>query len=155
MLSLEGAKENFNVIPSNIKSLKISKPSQHTYTVQKIPFFNRVFHCFVIYFFQHCFICRPSNFTVSEYAAWLEPRTVAALALAVRHSNLSTRCHPHSTRCHPHSARSHPHSARCHPHSARCHPYSARSHSRSRLDLIYFNFKDLEKLGINLLSLSL
>ena len=36
-------------------------------------------------FIQHCFICRPSNFTVSEDAG-IEPRTVATLALAVRSS---------------------------------------------------------------------
>jgi hypothetical protein len=42
---------------------------------------------FVIYFIQHCFICRPSDSTVSEDAG-TEPRT---LALAVRRSNLSAR----------------------------------------------------------------
>jgi hypothetical protein len=33
-----------------------------------------------MYFIQHCFICRPSDSTVSEDAG-IEPRTVATLAL--------------------------------------------------------------------------
>ncbi len=41
-----------------------------------------------MYFIQHCFICRPSNFTVSEDAG-IEPRTIA-----VRRSNLSARSYP-------------------------------------------------------------
>jgi hypothetical protein len=39
-----------------------------------------------IYFLQHCFICRPSDSTVSEDAG-IEPRTVATVALAVRCSH--------------------------------------------------------------------
>ncbi len=34
------------------------------------------FFSFFMYVFQHCFICRPSDFTVSEDAG-IEPRTVA------------------------------------------------------------------------------
>jgi hypothetical protein len=66
-----------------------------------------------MYCIQHCFICRPSDSTVSEDAE-IEPRTVATSAFAVRRSNNSARSHPHSARYHPHSARSHPHSARSH-----------------------------------------
>jgi hypothetical protein len=40
-----------------------------------------------MYDIQHCFICRPSDSTVSEDAR-IEPRTVATTALAVRHSIL-------------------------------------------------------------------
>jgi hypothetical protein len=65
--------------------------------------------------------------TVSE-DAWIEPRTVATTALAVRRSNHLAGSHRHSTRSHPHSARSHPHSARSHSHSAGSHPHSAGSH---------------------------
>jgi hypothetical protein len=36
-----------------------------------------------VYDIQHCFICRPSNFTVSEDAG-IEPRTVAT-KLRLRH----------------------------------------------------------------------
>jgi hypothetical protein len=46
-----------------------------------------------VYFIQHCFIFRPTNFTVSEDAGikpWIEPRTVVTLALAVRRSNVKT-----------------------------------------------------------------
>jgi hypothetical protein len=50
-----------------------------------------------MYFIQHCFICRPSDSTVSEDAE-IEPRTVATLELAVRRFNLSARSHPHSAR---------------------------------------------------------
>jgi hypothetical protein len=39
-----------------------------------------------MYFIQHCFICRPSDSTVSEDAG-IEPRTDATLALAVRRTN--------------------------------------------------------------------
>ncbi len=46
-----------------------------------------------MHFIQHCFICHPLNYTVSEDAG-LEPRTVATLALTVRRSNLSARSHP-------------------------------------------------------------
>ncbi len=60
-----------------------------------------------MYDIQHCFICRPSDSTVSEDAG-IEPRTVATTALTVRRSNQSARSHPHSARSHPHSARSHP-----------------------------------------------
>jgi hypothetical protein len=60
-----------------------------------------------MYNIQHCFICRPSDSTVSKNAE-IEPRTVATTALAVRRSNHSARSHPHSARSHPHSARFHP-----------------------------------------------
>jgi hypothetical protein len=43
-------------------------------------------HC--MYCIQHCFICRPSDSTVSDVAG-IEPRTVATSALAV--SALTTR----------------------------------------------------------------
>jgi hypothetical protein len=49
-----------------------------------IYYFN--FFSFLMYFFQHCFSCRPSDFTVSEDGI----EAVAALALAVRRS-LTTR----------------------------------------------------------------
>ncbi len=44
------------------------------------------------YFIQHCFICRPSDSTVSEDAG-IEPRTVATLPLEVRHFIQSARFH--------------------------------------------------------------
>ncbi len=44
------------------------------------------FFSFVQYNIQHCFICRPSDSTVPTDAG-IEPRTVAAGALAVRRSN--------------------------------------------------------------------
>jgi hypothetical protein len=42
-----------------------------------------------MYFIQHCFICRPSDSTVSEDAG-IEPRTVATLVLNATHS-ITTR----------------------------------------------------------------
>jgi hypothetical protein len=61
-----------------------------------------------MYNIQHCFICRPSDFTVSEDAG-IEPRKVATTALAVRRSNHTARSHPqNSARSHPQSAKSHP-----------------------------------------------
>jgi hypothetical protein len=41
---------------------------------------------FFSYYIQHCFICRSSDSTVATDAG-IEPRTVAAGALGVRHSN--------------------------------------------------------------------
>jgi hypothetical protein len=110
---------------------------------------------------QHCFICRPSDSTVSENAG-IEPRTVATIRhllsdalttrldlthyysakshpLSARSPPLSARSHPlsaidlisNSARSHPLSARSHPLSARSHPVSNRSHPLSARSHPLS------------------------
>ncbi len=46
-----------------------------------------------MYCIQHCFICRPSDSTVSEDAG-IEPRTIATLALAVRRFHHSARSHP-------------------------------------------------------------
>ncbi len=51
------------------------------------------FFPYVPYCIQHCFICRPSDSTVSEDAG-IDPRTVATLASAVRRSNHSARSHP-------------------------------------------------------------
>jgi hypothetical protein len=48
---------------------------------------------FFMYDIQHCFICRPSDSTVSEDAG-IGPRTVATTALAVRRTNHSARSHP-------------------------------------------------------------
>jgi hypothetical protein len=41
---------------------------------------------FFAYYIQHCFICRPSDYTVPTDAG-IETRTVATGALAVRRSN--------------------------------------------------------------------
>jgi hypothetical protein len=49
-----------------------------------------------MYINQHCFICRPSDFTVSEEAG-IEPRTVATLALKARRSNHPAKSHTHRT----------------------------------------------------------
>ncbi len=56
-------------------------------------FFRRIFWFFFMYDIQHCFICRPSDSTVSEDAG-IEPRTVASTALAVSRSNHSPISHP-------------------------------------------------------------
>ncbi len=53
-----------------------------------------------MYCIQHCFICRPSDFTVSEDAG-IESGTAATSALAVRLSNHLARSHPHLARSHP------------------------------------------------------
>ncbi len=51
-----------------------------------------------MYCIQHCFICRPSDFTVSVDAG-IKAMTVATSALAVRRSNQLARSHQH-TRSH-------------------------------------------------------
>ncbi len=53
-----------------------------------------------MYDIQHCFICRPSDSTVSEDAG-IELRTFATTALAVRRSKQSARSHQQSARSHP------------------------------------------------------
>ncbi len=55
---------------------------------------GRFFEFFFMYEIQHCFICRPSDSTVSEDAV-IETETVATTALAVRRSNHWARSHPH------------------------------------------------------------
>jgi hypothetical protein len=56
---------------------------------------NTVFLDFFLFLYviQLCFICRPSDYTVSDDAG-IEPRTVATLALTARRSNHSVRSHP-------------------------------------------------------------
>ncbi len=81
-----------------------------------------------MYYIQHiCFICRPSDSTVSEDAG-MEPKNVATLALAVRRSKHSARFHPQLARYHPQLARYHPQLARYHPQLARSHPQLVRYH---------------------------
>ncbi len=46
-------------------------------------FWPAYFYVDIIFFIQHCFACRPSDFTVLEDAG-TEPRTVATFALADR-----------------------------------------------------------------------
>jgi hypothetical protein len=46
-----------------------------------------------MYVIKHCFICRPSDFTVSEDAV-IKPRTVATLAMSARRYNHSAGSHP-------------------------------------------------------------
>jgi hypothetical protein len=62
---------------------------------------------FILFFkvlFQHCFICLPSECTVSEDAE-IEPRSVATL---IWHSQSNAQASNHSARSHLQSARSHP-----------------------------------------------
>jgi hypothetical protein len=116
-----------------------------------------------MYCFQRCFICRPSDSTVSD---GIEPRTDATLTLAVRRSNHSAidfRFHSRLDLIYTrlvliytrldlihirldliqtqldliHSAKCHTNSDRSHPPSARSHPHSARSHPHSDIDLIH------------------
>ncbi len=49
-----------------------------------------IFMCYI----KHCFICRPSYYTVSEDAG-TEPKTDATLALTVERSNHPVRSHTH------------------------------------------------------------
>jgi hypothetical protein len=90
-----------------------------------------------MYFVQHCFICRPSDSTVSEDAG-IEPRTVATSAMAVRRSSHSATSHPRlgyissTTRLHliHDSATSHPLFGYISSNSATSRPRSATSHLR-------------------------
>jgi hypothetical protein len=48
--------------------------------------------CYMLYFIQHCFVCRLVDSTVPEKSGF-KPRTVVTLALTVRCSNHSSRSH--------------------------------------------------------------
>ncbi len=82
----------------NVRQFKFTPgcAQQHS----EVPHFTRgYFLVFFMYIIQHCFICRPSESTVSEDAG-IEPWTVANLTLAVRRFYHSARSHPqvqHST----------------------------------------------------------
>jgi hypothetical protein len=60
-------------------------------------FFTGGTFCFflLMHGIQHCFLCRPSDSTVSEDAG-IEPRTVATMALTARRSNHLARFHFHT-----------------------------------------------------------
>ncbi len=74
----------------NISNLSSQLFLSTYFTKKKGDFFGLIFSMYCI---QHCFICRPSDSTVSEDAG-IEPRTVATSALAVRRSNHWARSHP-------------------------------------------------------------
>ncbi len=65
--------------------LKIKESVRISFVCCKSESFFFIF-LFFLYDIQHCFICRPSDSTVSEDAG-IEPRTVATTALDVRRSN--------------------------------------------------------------------
>ncbi len=66
-----------------------------------VPVLNReIFWNFSMYVSKHCFICRPSDSTVYEDVG-IEPKTVAASALAVRRSSHSATSLQHSATSHP------------------------------------------------------
>ncbi len=88
-------------LPSSISWDTHTHTHTHTHIKNRMTF---------MYFFQHCFICRPSD-------SCTESEDCCDFTFTVRRSI--------------HSARSHPQSARSHSHSARSHLYSA-----TRLDLI-------------------
>jgi hypothetical protein len=73
-----------------------------TILVQKVEK-NRIGY-FLSYFVQNCFICRPSDSSVSEDAG-IEYWAIEKFALG---SNHSVRSHSQSVRSHTQSVRSHP-----------------------------------------------
>jgi hypothetical protein len=86
-------------LPASIFSDKIGALGSLLERFSKLTVIGRIFKInrgifWIFYIFiQNCFICRPSDSTVSEDAG-IEQRTVATSALAVRRSNHSTRSHP-------------------------------------------------------------
>ncbi len=74
--------------------LKMYNKDSQGFYVFFCPFFRGIFFMISKYFIQHCFICRPSDFTLPEDAG-IEPRTISTSALAFRRSNLSAKSHPH------------------------------------------------------------
>jgi hypothetical protein len=88
-----------------------------------------IFWNFVVFFIQHCFICRPSDFTVSDVAG-IEPRTVELWDW--QSDALSTRLDI------IHSARSQPSRLDLIHFSASSHPHRLDL-INSRLNLIYWS----------------
>jgi hypothetical protein len=79
-----------NDITANICQIRVDCREKETasekITLSALLLKNILLELFLFfYFIQHCFICRPSDFTVSEDAS-IEPRTVATLALTARRS---------------------------------------------------------------------
>jgi hypothetical protein len=70
-----------------IKKLFFFRQSSFT-CISKIGFW--IFSFLFMYVIQHCFICRPSDSTLSEDAG-IELRSVATLASTARRSNQSAR----------------------------------------------------------------
>jgi hypothetical protein len=56
-----------------------------------------------MFYIQHCFIRRPLSWIPPcwRMIAWIEPRTVATLAMAVRRFNHSSRSNPQTSGSHP------------------------------------------------------
>ncbi len=82
--------ENEHGIKRNKDEDTPSPSSHYVYFLFSKGFFD-VFS-FFMYFFQHCFICRPSDSTPTEDDG-IESRTVATLALtAIRSDHSSTNC---------------------------------------------------------------
>ncbi len=122
-----------------------------------------------MYALQHCFICRPSDFTVSDDAG-IEPRTVVTLALTARCTNNSARYYPqlfqisstNSDRSHPRLFQI-PSTSRLDlictrldlsttrldliHNSARFDPQLGQAHLQTRLDLIYDSSRSHQHLG--------
>ncbi len=85
--------------------------------------------CLFTYVIQHCFICHPSDYTVSEDAG-IEPMTVVTLALTAMHTlNQTARSHLKAARSHLQTARSHSQTARSHPHAARSYSWFGYTYS--------------------------
>ncbi len=114
--------------PQGVAGLVILLEVSEVTLVQDEKLLQGDFLDFFLYEILHCFICRPSDSTVSEDA---HPQSARSHPRSTRSHLQSARSYPHSARSLPHSARSHPHSARSHPQSARSHPQSARSHPHS------------------------
>jgi hypothetical protein len=89
-----------------------------------------------MYCIQHCFICCPSDSTVSEDAR-IEPRTVATSASTARRSDYHTRLDLDLFH----------YSARSHRHFARFHPQTRLDLIYTRLDLIHTRLDLIHKLG--------
>jgi hypothetical protein len=79
-------------MPQQVSTKTLASPLQPTQTELLPPFTLKAGEFFKMAFLEHCFICRPSDSTVSEDAG-IKSRTVATSALAARRSNHSARSH--------------------------------------------------------------
>ncbi len=84
----------------NLVTIRDSDPAPVLFwRLTEVHFFRGGF--FLIFFFiLHCFVCLPSDFTVSVDAR-IKPGTVVTLALTFELSKHLARSHSHSARSHP------------------------------------------------------
>ncbi len=94
IFAAQGAPSVFIDSSGKEKIFKLKSFNYFLFTLSIVELKGGFFGFFLfVYVSQTCFICRPSDSTLSEDAR-IEPRTVATLSLTARRSNHLARSHP-------------------------------------------------------------